>query len=192
MRATSASHGYVDSNPRNQKEAEEAVLSTFQSRDKSFFFFNLDTSSAHMHTLSPSPPFLRARLLRPRSQIRSILIRLLIHHGIRLRRRSERFVCDFLLDLLVIASLAELVDSGCVDLVSVALVEVDEEDDVVAEGGEAVEGGHFDGEGEEVVDEGVEDFVRHGAGGHVGDALGVWLVWGEDEGGPVGRGTFSL
>jgi hypothetical protein len=30
---------------------------------------------------------------------------------------------------------------------------------------------HFDGEGEEVVDEGVERFVHHGARGHVCDGL---------------------
>ncbi len=31
--------------------------------------------------------------------------------------------------------------------------------------------GHLDGEGEEVVNEGVEEFVGHGAGGHVCDGL---------------------
>jgi hypothetical protein len=34
-----------------------------------------------------------------------------------------------------------------------------------------VQEGHLDGEGEEVVDEGVEELVCHGAAGHVGDGL---------------------
>ena len=58
-----------------------------------------------------------------------------------------------------------------VDLVGPGLVNVDEENDVVAESGETVEEGHLDGEGEEVVDEGVEELVGHGAAGHVGDGL---------------------
>ena len=49
--------------------------------------------------------------------------------------------------------------------------DVDEEDDVVAKGGETVEERHLDGEGEEVVDEGVEELVGHGAAGHVSDGL---------------------
>ena len=40
------------------------------------------------------------------------------------------------------------------------LVEVYEEDEVVAEDAEAVEGGHLDDEGKEVVDDGVEELVH--------------------------------
>ncbi|KAI7091903.1 hypothetical protein KC356_g264 [Hortaea werneckii] len=76
-----------------------------------------------------------------------------------------------LLDLLLIAALPELVDAGEVDLVGPGLVEVDEEDDVVAEGGEAVQDGHLDREGEQVVDEGVEELVRHRLRRHVRDGF---------------------
>jgi len=34
-----------------------------------------------------------------------------------------------------------------------------------------VQGGHLDGEGEQVVDEGVQELVHHGAGGHVRDGF---------------------
>jgi hypothetical protein len=34
-----------------------------------------------------------------------------------------------------------------------------------------VQEGHLDGESEEVVDEGVEELVSHGAAGHVSDGL---------------------
>ena len=71
--------------------------------------------------------------------------------------------------------MSKFVDTSVVDLVRPALVEIDEEDDIVAEGGEAVEGWHFDSEGEEVVDECVEEFVGHGFGGHVGDTLWAGL-----------------
>ena len=124
------------------------------------------TARAHQsyYVTNPSPPFLRLHLLRPRRH-RALSLLILT------RRRRQRLISDFFLDLFFVASLAEFVDSGGIDFVSVALVEVDEEDDVVAEGGEAVEGWHFDCKGEEVVDEGVEDFVGHGSGGHVGDTL---------------------
>jgi hypothetical protein len=92
--------------------------------------------------------------------------------GDRISRQGLRVQLDVPGDLgialfLVIAALTEFVDSRVVDLVLPALVEVDKEDDVVTEGGETVERGHLDGEGEEVVDEGVEELVCHCLGGHV-------------------------
>ena len=119
------------------------------------------------HIAPHSPPLFRAPLLRPRSHAHIHLLR------IRLRRRSQRLIGNFSLNLLFLASLSEFIDASRVNFVRVALVQIDEEDDVVAEGGQAVEGGHFNRECEEIVDEGVEDFVGHGSGGHVGDALVV-------------------
>ena len=76
-----------------------------------------------------------------------------------------------LLLLVAVTSLAKLVDTLVVNLVLPALVEPDEEDDVVTESSQAVEPGHLDSEGEQVVDEGVEELVGHGLAGHVGNGL---------------------
>jgi hypothetical protein len=91
--------------------------------------------------------------------------------SLRIRRRSQRLRRKLLLNRLVITTLSELVDTGVVDLVGPSLVDVHEEDNVVAQCGETVEEGHLDGESEEVVDESVEELVGHGAAGHVGDRL---------------------
>ena len=111
------------------------------------------------------PPLPRPPLVPPRS------LRHTHHLRVRVRTRRQRFIRHLLLQLLVVASLAKLVHPREIDLVRPALIEVDEENDVIAESGEAVQSRHFDGEGEEVVDEGVEEFVRHGFGGHVRYAL---------------------
>ena len=84
---------------------------------------------------------------------------------------GEGLVGLLLFELFVVSALAELVDTGVVDLVRPGLVQVDEEDDVVSESGQAVQDGHLDGEGEEVVDESVEELVRHCSAGHMGDGL---------------------
>lgn len=76
-----------------------------------------------------------------------------------------------LLLLVTVTSLAELVDALVVDLVLPALVEPDEEDDVIAESSQAVEPGHLDGKGEEIVDEGVQELVGQRLAGHVGNRL---------------------
>ena len=67
--------------------------------------------------------------------------------------------------------LAELVDARHVGAVDPALVEEDDEDDIVAEAGEAVHQGHLDDKSEEVVDERVEGLVDHGLPGQVRDGL---------------------
>ena len=84
---------------------------------------------------------------------------------------GQRLRGHLLLDGLLVTALSEFIDTRVVDLVGPGLIKIDEEDDVVAESGETVEEGHLDGEGEEVVDEGVEELVCHGAAGHVGDGL---------------------
>ena len=59
------------------------------------------------------------------------------------------------------------VDARLVDGVNPPLVEEDGEDEVVPEDGQAVHGGHLDDEREQVVDDGVEELVRHLAPGEV-------------------------
>ena len=63
---------------------------------------------------------------------------------------------------------AVLVRALLVDRVEVELVEEDEEDEVVTKARNAVGGGHGDEEGEDVVDERVEELVAHDAPWHVG------------------------
>lgn len=60
----------------------------------------------------------------------------------------QRPISEFLLNLLVVTALAKLVDARVIDLIRESLVQVDEENYVVAQRGEAVECGHFDREGE--------------------------------------------
>ena len=48
-----------------------------------------------------------------------------------------------------------------VDAVGPALVEIDEKDEIVAEDRQAVQSRHLDDKGEEVVDDGVQELVRH-------------------------------
>jgi hypothetical protein len=86
-------------------------------------------------------------------------------------RRGQWLSSNLLFHRLVIATLAKFVDTSVVDLVGPGLVDVDEEDDVVTQSCETVQEGHLDGESEEVVDEGVEELVSHGAAGHVSDGL---------------------
>lgn len=70
--------------------------------------------------------------------------------------------------------------------VEVPLVEEDEEDDVVPEARQAVHDGHGHDEGEQVVDERVDELVRHHPPGHVRHALQLpVLITG---GGGVDRG----
>ena len=87
------------------------------------------------------------------------------------RRRGQWLGSDLLFHRLIVTALAELVDTGVVDLVSPSLVDVDEENDIVTQGGKTVQEGHLDGESEEVVDEGVEELVGHSAAGHVSNRL---------------------
>ena len=56
-------------------------------------------------------------------------------------------------------------------LISPSLVKIKEEDDIVAQRRETMQERHFDGEGEEVVDEGVEELVHHCSRGHVRDGF---------------------
>lgn len=95
-----------------------------------------------------------------------------------LRRSGRLLFFSFLCFLLfvAVASLSEFVDTLVVNLVLPALVEPDEEDDVVTEGGKSVEPGHLDGEGEKIVDEGVEELVSQRLSGHVGNGLKDKLV----------------
>mmetsp|Transcript_15991 Transcript_15991/g.64519 ORF Transcript_15991/g.64519 Transcript_15991/m.64519 type:complete len:367 (-) Transcript_15991:721-1821(-) len=76
-----------------------------------------------------------------------------------------------LLGAVLVEVLPELVGARHVDAVDETLVQGREEDDVVAEAREAVHDGLLDDEGEEVVDEGVEGLVGHGAPREVGDRL---------------------
>ena len=85
--------------------------------------------------------------------------------------RLQRPVRVLFLDLLIIASLAKLIDTAIINLVLPRLEQIHEENHVIAECGKAVQGGHLDGEGEQIVNEGVEELVRHGAAGHVRDGL---------------------
>lgn len=85
--------------------------------------------------------------------------------------RSEWLVGILLLDLLFITTLSKLVDTVVIDLVLPSLKQVNEEDDVVTESSQTVQSRHLDSESEEVVDEGVEELVRHGAAGHVRDGF---------------------
>lgn len=135
----------------------------------------ISIEEANIITLTPLAPL---PLLRPTLRLLSRRAHNTLHNvrplspSLRIRRRSQGLRSQLLLDgLVVVAALPELVDARVVDLVGPGLVDVDEEDDVVAQGGEAVQEGHLDGEGEEVVDEGVEELVRHRAAGHVRDGL---------------------
>merc|ERR1719220_1527789 len=56
---------------------------------------------------------------------------------------------------------AKLVDPGGVHLVDVALVEEDEEDNVIPEAADAVHGWHLDDKSKDVIDEGVQSLVGH-------------------------------
>lgn len=56
-------------------------------------------------------------------------------------------------------------------LILPALVQINEENNIVSEGSETVQRGHLDRKREQVVDERVQEFVRHCFGGHVRDAL---------------------
>jgi hypothetical protein len=67
--------------------------------------------------------------------------------------------------------LTELVDARVINLVLPALVEPHEEDDVVTKSRQAVEPGHLDREGEEIVDEGVQELVGQRLARHVGNRL---------------------
>ena len=66
---------------------------------------------------------------------------------------------------------SELVLPGLIDRVDPHLVEVNEEDDVVAEARDTVQHGHLDDEGEHVIDEGVQRLVDHGIDRDVRDTL---------------------
>lgn len=136
----------------------------FQKRNLMFF----ESCLCNVRTeRSPSPALLRARRLWPSDLARYLCILL----RIRDRRSSQWLVDNFLLDLLIIAPLSEFVDPCGVNFVSIALIQVDEEDDVVAQSSQAMKSEHLDGKCEEVVDECVEDLVCHGSRGHVGNAL---------------------
>jgi len=56
-------------------------------------------------------------------------------------------------------------------LVLVTLVEIDKEDHIVSQSGQAVKSRHLDGECKKIVDERVEKLVCHGARVHVRDTL---------------------
>ena len=56
-------------------------------------------------------------------------------------------------------------------LINVFLVKENEEDDIVSETSDAVHGGHFNDEGENVVDECIQGLVRHHPPGKVGHRL---------------------
>ena len=56
-------------------------------------------------------------------------------------------------------------------LINVFLVKENEEDDIVPEASDAVHGGHFNDEGENVVDECVQGLVRHHSPRKVGHRL---------------------
>jgi hypothetical protein len=136
-----------------------------------------------------SPPWLRSTLVAGDVAAADRLFGLLnslyrfLSNILCVRRRGQWLSSKLLFHRLVIATLAKLVDTSVVDLVSPGLVDVDEEDDVVTQSGEAVQEGHLDGESEEVVDEGVEELVSHGAAGHVSDGLEAvvdvqtWDLW---------------
>lgn len=73
--------------------------------------------------------------------------------------------------LIAVTTLSELVDTLVVDLVLVALVKPNEEDDIIAESGQTMQPRHLNGECKEVVDEGVQELVSHRLAGHVGNGL---------------------
>ena len=63
----------------------------------------------------------------------------------------------------------KLIGSFLVDPVSVTLVDVDQEDQVIPEHAEAVQPGHLDDKGKQVIDDGVQELVGHlapGQGSH--------------------------
>jgi len=70
-----------------------------------------------------SSPLLRRPLLCPSDLLR--------HLRICLWRSCQRLVSDLLLNLLVVATLPELVDSCVVYLVRITLIQVDEKDEIV-------------------------------------------------------------
>lgn len=72
--------------------------------------------------------------------------------------------------------LAVLVAPRLVDGVQVPLVEEDEEYDVITEASQAVHDGHGHDEGEQVVDERVDELVRHHSPGHVRHALELFVL----------------
>lgn len=77
---------------------------------------------------------------------------------------SSFLLCFFVLSFcflcqwheLLVECLAKFVNSRFVDIVDPTLIQVDEEDDVVAEASETMSRRHSDDEGKNVVDEGVE------------------------------------
>jgi len=76
------------------------------------------------------------------------IICFLVQDDSSVRGSLQRPVSEFLLNLLVVTALAKLVDARVINFVRESLVQVDEENYVVTQRGEAVECGHFDREGE--------------------------------------------
>mmetsp|Transcript_16844 Transcript_16844/g.64143 ORF Transcript_16844/g.64143 Transcript_16844/m.64143 type:complete len:436 (+) Transcript_16844:745-2052(+) len=70
-----------------------------------------------------------------------------------------------------VGHLSEFVHPRGIDGIQVSLVQEDEENQIISETGEAVQQRHVHDEGKEIVDEGVERLVDHGAPGHVCHAL---------------------
>lgn len=92
------------------------------------------------------PPPRRLRTLHGRS----------LSNWLRRLHFISRDIAIFLLFFLIgLTSLSEFVHTFEVNLVLPALVEPNEEDNVVSKGRESMQQGHFDSPGEEVVDEGV-------------------------------------
>src|SRR4051812_8001891 len=72
-------------------------------------------------------------------------------------RRSRESLCFRLVllhrsrGLIIVSTLAKLVDASVVDLVGPSLVNVNKENDIVAKRGEPVQERHLDGKGKQVV-----------------------------------------
>lgn len=77
----------------------------------------------------------------------------------------------FLSLLNVQRGVSEFVLAGLIDRVDPHLVEVNEEDDIVAETRNTMQHGHLDNERKHIIDEGVQRLVDHGVDRDVGDAL---------------------
>ena len=80
---------------------------------------------------------------------------------------SCRLAISLVLFIQHISRKAELVDTFRVNFVDPALIKENEENNIVAEYAQPMQRRHFDDEGEKVVDNGVQELVRHHAPWHV-------------------------
>lgn len=69
------------------------------------------------------------------------------------------FRLNGLLFFVALTSLAELIHTLVIDLVFPALVNPDEEDNVITEGGEPMEPWHLNGKGKQIINERIEELV---------------------------------